>query len=440
MARTYTVTVHTVNQWRAGTDSDVYVRLHSGHRTSDRVMLAKSGHDDLEQGHTDSYTVQVPDGFGPPDAITLEIDGDDDWMFESVEVSDGKGFKRHIQGQRDAAWLSYTGEKTAQHGTDLIYRRSVRFELWDYGKEPRRFAWKFEFEAMLRQGTEDAQKAMESHPLYKDMRELSDKLDRERRAELVQVLAGFLQVPDRQRVGGISEYWPFSYGRGGELLYRKISVADGAAHTDAVVKKDHPASGWTSLAGVTRIGAFLPVPDRQRVGGVSEYWLFHYGSGGELLYRKISVADGAAHTDAVVKEDHPASDWTSLAGVRRIDEILPVPDQQHPSGISQYWVFHEDGYRLISIAAGSAHTDAVVTGDRPLAQWAALTGIDRVEAILAVPDQQRVEGSSQYWVFHRSQYRKISIADGGSHTDKIVQSDRSITGAWTSLNDDAEPS
>ncbi|MFI6443688.1 Dyp-type peroxidase [Kitasatospora sp. NPDC050543] len=240
----------------------------------------------------------------------------------------------------------------------------------------------------------------------------------------------FLPVPDQQRRNGVSEYWAFRGAR-----YRKISVADGSAHTDKLIKADGGLDGWNSLQGASRIDAVLPMPDLQRSNGKSWYWVFHT-VGGRQVYRAVSVADGGAHTDVMERSDRELSMWASLNGVTRVDAFLPVPDQQRSNGKSWYWVFHSTGakqlYRLISVADGGAHTDVMERSDRELSMWVSLNGVTRVDACLAVPDQQRVSGLSEYWIFHRDQYRKISVADGAGHQDRLVTGDRAVSG-WESL-------
>ncbi|WP_329494858.1 Dyp-type peroxidase [Kitasatospora herbaricolor] len=243
------------------------------------------------------------------------------------------------------------------------------------------------------------------------------------------VVDEFLAVPDRQRQGGVSEFWAFRQGQ-----YRRISVADGA-HNDALVTSDGSISGWNALQGVSRIDAVLPVPGAQRVGGRSQYWFFHT-AGGKQVYRGVSIADGVAHSDTLDHADRSLGRWGSLAGVAQVDAFLPVPDQQGVGGKSWYWVFHSTGgrqvYRLISVFDSGLHMDALERSDRELTAWVSLEGATRVDSFLAVPDRQRVGGKSEFWVFHQNRYRRISVADGSGHPDRLEQADRDA-GSWTSL-------
>ncbi|MDH6136437.1 Dyp-type peroxidase family [Kitasatospora sp. MAA4] len=244
----------------------------------------------------------------------------------------------------------------------------------------------------------------------------------------------FLPYPDMQRANGKSWYWAFRTV-GGKQVYRVISIADGSQHTDVLERADGPISRWQSLAGVTSLDFFLPYPDMQRVGGKSWNWVFH-SVDGQQLYRVVTVADGTQHTDVLERADGPISRWQSLRGVTKVDFLLPVPDMQRKNGKSWYWLFHtRDGdqlFRVISIADGTQHTDLLEQGDARISEFSCFSGITRITTVLPVPDQQRVNGVSAYWVFHGGQYRMISIADGSAHEDRIVEPDRPVS-RWKSL-------
>ncbi|MFG3020747.1 jacalin-like lectin [Streptomyces sp. NPDC048254] len=245
--------------------------------------------------------------------------------------------------------------------------------------------------------------------------------------EVVRPWAGvFLPVPDQQRDKGRSRYWVFHKDQ-----YRPIDIieiADGGTHKDRVAGADRSVSAWSSLSGIDRVRAVLPVPDRQRVGGKSRYWVFHKDQ-----YRVIEVDDGPDYGDRMPSGDRPISTWPALKGVGQIDAILPVPDHQQIGGKSRYWVFHKDQYRVIEIDDGTAHEDRVSSGDRPLSTWPALDGVERISAILPVPDRQLVGGKSRYWVFHKDQYRVIEIDAGAAHDTRVVTGDRPVRADWTSL-------
>ncbi|MFD0401855.1 Dyp-type peroxidase [Kitasatospora sp. NPDC127121] len=241
----------------------------------------------------------------------------------------------------------------------------------------------------------------------------------------------FLAVPDQQRRGGQSQYWVFHADR-----CRRISVADGSAHTDRMVDGDTGLTAWTCLQGVGRVDCVLPMPDLQNPDGKSWYWVFH-STAGRQQYRAVSITcGGGSTTSAVERQDRDLGAWNSLGGVDRMDCFLPVPDQQRVGGKSWYWAFHTTGgrqrYRLVSVADGAAHTDVCERTDRELSQWGSLNGLSRVDCFLPVPDCQRVGGRSEFWCFSGQSYRRISIADGSGHPDRLVSGDRSCD-AWSSL-------
>lgn len=57
-----------------------------------------------------------------------------------------------------------------------------------------------------------------------------------------------------------------------------------------------------------------------------------------------------------------------------MDEFLAVPDMQRINGLSLFWVFHQQKYRIICIADGHGHNDQVTVEDRSITLWKSLTG------------------------------------------------------------------
>ncbi|MBT2416345.1 hypothetical protein J7F01_29650 [Streptomyces sp. ISL-22] len=175
------------------------------------------------------------------------------------------------------------------------------------------------------------------------------------------------------------------------------------------------------------VDAVLPIHDQHRDKGSSHYWAFS-----REVYRMMTIDDGAAHTDRELHGNRSVSDkWSSLkeVGFHRIDAYVRVPDSA-----SNYWVFSDSKYATISIGPRPNHGDKRINGDRPIAgHWPSLEGVAQVDAILPVPDHQRVNGASRYWVFHEDLCRVIEIHDGTAHTDKLVTADRHISGLWPSL-------
>ncbi|MFG2881470.1 Dyp-type peroxidase [Streptomyces sp. NPDC048297] len=229
-------------------------------------------------------------------------------------------------------------------------------------------------------------------------------------------------------------YWTFSGrtvrvdGTGTAEVEQLTTGADD--RTGTVVDPGAELSSWPALAGVERVDAILPVPDEQGLNGESSYWLFHT-VGGTQVYRRVNIAHDARHTSRSVGGDGPLSRWASLGGVTQVDAVLPVPDQQRENGKSWYWLFHTtpagQRYRLISIADGARHTDVMERGDRDLSKWPSLQGVGKVDGFLFVPGRYRVSGQTWTWVFHEQQYRVISIADGAGHPDTRVRESRPNT-------------
>lgn len=137
------------------------------------------------------------------------------------------------------------------------------------------------------------------------------------------------------------------------------------------------------------VDTFLPIPDLQRRNGKSLYYAFRT-LGAAQQYRIISIADGSRHADALEKPDQPLSAWKSLNGVTNIDLFLPYPDMQRKDGKSWFWVFHsvngQQQYRVVSLAEGN-QADVMERGDGPLTRWQSLNGVAKLDFVIPVPDR-----------------------------------------------------
>ncbi|CAL9598625.1 Dyp-type peroxidase [Streptomyces sp. enrichment culture] len=177
-------------------------------------------------------------------------------------------------------------------------------------------------------------------------------------------------VPDRQEVNGESSHWLFFTGEDGRQYYRHVLVdRQEPPRIRSEGNRARPLSQWSSFAAapdpVTHVDAVLPIPDKQPGGdGRYYYWVFHTTPAGQR-YRIISLQAGG-YRDRRESEDSAIALWTSLNGVEHVDAVQPVPGRQPGSAQNWYWVFHGGRYRVISVADGSAHADAVVHPDRPL--------------------------------------------------------------------------
>jgi Dyp-type peroxidase family len=217
---------------------------------------------------------------------------------------------------------------------------------------------------------------------------------------------------------------------------RPIAIPDGNDGTDGVRRPVTAIATWPALRGITQINAILPIPDMQGAGGKSYYWVFHT-IGNEQVYRIISIANGAEYTDALVAQDRGLSLWPSLTGVSHVDAFLPIPDMQRTDGKSHYWVFHttqdKQAYRVISIADGQLHTDTQERGDNQLTAWPSLTGVAKVTTFLGVPTMRNAAGKTHFWVFHGNRVRTISVAHDRGHTDTMVGDDRPLN-VWDNVD------
>ncbi|GAA2262842.1 MULTISPECIES: Dyp-type peroxidase [Kitasatospora] len=124
--------------------------------------------------------------------------------------------------------------------------------------------------------------------------------------------------------------------------------------------------------------AVIPLPDVE--GGA---WTFQQGAirvigtGGTEI-RQLTTGDVGDRTALVVKNVGPYPTWPALKGVTQLDTILPVPDEQRVNGKSSYWVFHTVGgqqvYRYVTIADTDPYTPQTAGEDLPLSRWASFGG------------------------------------------------------------------
>ncbi|MBK3567065.1 Dyp-type peroxidase [Streptomyces sp. MBT62] len=231
------------------------------------------------------------------------------------------------------------------------------------------------------------------------------------------------------------KYWLFSERpvrilRTGSAELPALTTDASDDRTALVTESGAELATWDALRGVERVDAIWPVPDEQGVNGESSYWVFHT-RGGTQYYRRIYISHNAAHTSRSASDDLPLNYWTSLRGVTRVDAVLPVPDEQRVRGASQFWLFHSTPrgqlYRLVSVADGTRHSDTLVRDDGDLSYWRSLNGVTKVDAFRYVPGRFRANGQSECWVFHERKYRMIRIADGYGHQDVLARDDRPNT-------------
>ncbi|WP_051970740.1 Dyp-type peroxidase [Kitasatospora azatica] len=161
----------------------------------------------------------------------------------------------------------------------------------------------------------------------------------------------------------------------------------------------------------------------------------------QLNFKRFVRTEGAVYTFAPSISTLKALAKGQLDGhvptAAAVDQIVPVPDQQRFNGVSQYWLFQRDKVRPIAVEDGRDSTDRVLRPTDDISSWRALSGVGRIDAVLPFPDMQRVGGKSWFWVFHtvgtEQLYRIISIADGERHTSTLEKEDRRL-GLWKSLD------
>ncbi|MBH1936634.1 Dyp-type peroxidase [Streptomyces sp. AV19] len=243
-----------------------------------------------------------------------------------------------------------------------------------------------------------------------------------------------LPVPDAK-----DRFWTFQQGT---IRVVQIGTAERGSlttgddtRTGVVVDTVGPLSAWPALEGVAQLDTVLPIPDEQRSGGKSAYWVFHTLNGSQY-YRYITIKDSAPYTTAKAGDDQMmVFKWSSLNSANRVDAFLPDPScQPGPDGSYHYWAFvAPDGpgnqrYQRIAIApVGKQHGDKLVgDANRMLTDWnPALQGVTRVEAIQAVPGKK-----NWYWVFHENQYRVITAEPGETPEPDLIRDDRQ-TAPWS---------
>jgi hypothetical protein len=124
-----------------------------------------------------------------------------------------------------------------------------------------------------------------------------------------------------------------------------------------------------------------------------------------------------------------------------IDEILPWADVE-----GRYWISSGNTVRVAGtdardvdqLTTGNDDTTGIVFGEpENLSAWDALRGVERVDAIWPVPDEQRLNGESSYWLFHTvngtQYYRRIWIALNSRHTSRTSGRDMPLTNWRTAL-------
>ncbi|MGP3937495.1 protein kinase domain-containing protein [Nonomuraea sp. KM88] len=191
----------------------------------------------------------------------------------------------------------------------------------------------------------------------------------------------------------------------GALMSRSGAGAD----SDAAGTSAHPAGtdAAAKATNPTRTDAVLPVPDDPDLEAPGYYWMF---SGDRYLRARMSASGYPVGERLSEPSDLDAWKGTfqSLPGFRdRIDATLRVPGSR-----DEYWVFSGSQYLRMRIAgAEKGYADTLVTGPRPLRDWADAFGElagGGIDAVMRTPDDQK-----QYWVFAGDRYVRTRLAGEG---------------------------
>ncbi|MER7970631.1 serine/threonine-protein kinase [Streptomyces sp. NPDC096080] len=106
-------------------------------------------------------------------------------------------------------------------------------------------------------------------------------------------------------------------------------------------------------------------------------------------------------------------------GKNKIDAVMPVPSPGDPTPSSNYWIFADDRYLMVS-ASDTGHPVArVLEGPSELSQWGATIGNipgfrEKVTGVMGVPGKP-----GQHWVFSQDQYVRIGVSPEGGYRSTL---------------------
>ncbi|MEU5163071.1 protein kinase [Streptomyces sp. NPDC020875] len=136
-------------------------------------------------------------------------------------------------------------------------------------------------------------------------------------------------------------------------------------------------------------------------------------------YIRIRISDDGRYSDELVTGPRPITDWASAFGNEPgfLDGIDAVmPTPDEPA---EFWVFAGDRYLRIELT-GDGPGGKVLKGPTPLAEWTETIGAfdafrSGIDAALSVPGRK-----GEYWVFSDREVLRLSLTDG-TYTDKLLQ-------------------
>ena len=154
----YFITVTTASSENAGTDNTVTLEAFGSRGSSFELRLDKPGHNDLETGAVDTYSLPHKGSLGRIEKIRLSIDGDDMWSGAEVEIfgphdpefpnwpvaipghaeAGGKSYNHYLYRPSDGAIRLSTDDRLAYPSVELTESRILTARQTDRDQKDRR--------------------------------------------------------------------------------------------------------------------------------------------------------------------------------------------------------------------------------------------------------------------------------------------------------------
>lgn len=127
--------------------------------------------------------------------------------------------------------------------------------------------------------------------------------------------------------------------------------------------------------------------------------------------------------------------------------LVMMPTDDRHDGLLGYHTMHGDfrepKIRTIEITRDPAHTDTLVTADRPLSRVPGMGSVTTPLMTIPVPGRELVDGGSEHYLLWHDrkalQYRTIRTSHKAPYTITVVTSDRPVSGNWASMDKVAWP-
>ncbi|MEU3598672.1 protein kinase [Streptomyces sp. NPDC006798] len=161
--------------------------------------------------------------------------------------------------------------------------------------------------------------------------------------------------------------------------------------------------------GSAPVQAVMPVPAGTGPHDPTSHWLF---SGNQYL-RVRTDASGPVAWEPLTGVSSSLASWENtlgkLPGFRNgIDASFRVPGSR-----DQHWVFSDRQYIRIRISDDGRYSDQLVTGPKPITDWAGAFGnepgfLDGIDAVMPTPDEP-----AEFWVFAGDRYLRTELTGDG---------------------------